>query len=69
MAKGLRSRVKKVNKQRLRSNVFGPVEEARKERLSAKLIELASRHPEGSGKAEKSSVRSEGQHDSRLQTT
>ena len=42
MAKGLRSRVKKVNKQKLRSNVFGPVEEARKERLSAKLLELAS---------------------------
>ena len=43
MAKGLRSKVKKLNKQRLRSNVFGPVEEERKERLSAKLLELASR--------------------------
>ena len=42
MAKGLRSKVKKANKQRLKSNVFGPVEEARKERLSAKLLELAA---------------------------
>ena len=43
MAKGLRSKVKKVNKQKLRFSVFGPVEEARKERLSTKLLELASK--------------------------
>ena len=54
MAKGLRSKVKKVNKQRLRSNVFGPVEEARKERLSAKLIELAA-EPRGQAEATKKS--------------
>ena len=42
MAKGLRSSVKKANKARLRSQVFGPIEEARKERLSAKLLEMAS---------------------------
>ena len=41
MAKGLRSSRKKTNKSKLRSNVFGPVEAARKERLSAKLIDLA----------------------------
>lgn len=41
MAKGLRSSVKKANKARLRAEVFGPAELARKERLSAKLLELA----------------------------
>ena len=43
MAKGLRSSTKKANRTQLRSGVFGPVEEARKERLSAKLLELASK--------------------------
>jgi hypothetical protein len=43
MAKGLRSSTKKANRTQLRSRVFGPVEEARKERLSAKLLELASK--------------------------
>ena len=43
MAKGLRSSRNKENKSKLRSNVFGPAEHARKERLSAKLIELASK--------------------------
>lgn len=43
MAKGLRSSRNKANKSKLRSNVFGPAESARKERLSAKLIELASK--------------------------
>lgn len=42
MAKGLRSSIKKGNKARLRSRVFGPVEDARTERLSAKLLELAA---------------------------
>lgn len=48
MAKGLRSSVKKANKAKLRSRVFKPVEDARTERLSAKLLELASskRQPE-----------------------
>ncbi|KAI4269608.1 MAG: hypothetical protein L6R38_007406 [Xanthoria sp. 2 TBL-2021] len=41
MAKGLRSSVKKANRSRLRSRVFGPVEEARKQRLSAKLLSKA----------------------------
>ncbi|KAF2261186.1 hypothetical protein CC78DRAFT_608772 [Lojkania enalia] len=41
MAKGLRSSVKKSNKTKLRSRVFGPVEAARTERLAAKLLELA----------------------------
>ena len=43
MAKGLRSSVKKANKAKLRSRVFRPVEDARTERLSAKLLELASK--------------------------
>ena len=43
MAKGLRSSVKKANKARLRSKVFGPVEDARKERLSSKLLEQSRR--------------------------
>ncbi|KAK4692515.1 hypothetical protein P7C71_g4704, partial [Lecanoromycetidae sp. Uapishka_2] len=43
MAKGLRSSRNKANNSKLRSNVFGPAEDARKERLSAKLLELASK--------------------------
>ena len=42
MAKSLRSSVKKANRTKLRAKVFGPVENARTERLSAKLVELAS---------------------------
>ena len=42
MAKGLRSSIKKANKAQLRSKVFAPVEDARKERLSAQLLELAA---------------------------
>lgn len=42
MAKGLRSSTRKANNQRLKKNVFGPVEAARAERLSAKLMELAN---------------------------
>ncbi|EEQ32446.1 hypothetical protein McanMca71_004186 [Microsporum canis] len=41
MAKGLRSSVKKHNKALLRQKVFGPAADARTERLSAKLRELA----------------------------
>lgn len=43
MAKGLRSSRNKVNNSKLRSNIFGPVEDERKQRLSAKLLELASK--------------------------
>lgn len=42
MAKGLRSSVKKSNRAKQRSVVFGPVEKARTERLSKKLLELAA---------------------------
>lgn len=42
MAKGLRSSTIKANKSSLRKKIFGPVENARKQRLSAKLLELAS---------------------------
>lgn len=42
MAKGARASTKKENNSKLKSRVFGPVETARTERLSAKLQELAS---------------------------
>jgi len=42
MAKGARASTKKANHSKLKSRVFGPVESARTERLSAKLLELAS---------------------------
>ncbi|KKY20668.1 hypothetical protein UCDDS831_g04715 [Diplodia seriata] len=41
MAKGSRSSVRKTNNQALKRKVFGPVETARTERLSQKLLELA----------------------------
>jgi hypothetical protein len=42
MAKGARSSTRKANNAKLKNRVFGPVETARTERLSAKLLELAS---------------------------
>lgn len=39
MAKGLRASSKKANRSKLRARVFGPVEQARVERLHAKLLE------------------------------
>lgn len=42
MAKGARASTKKTNNAKLKSRVFGPVETARAERLSAKLLELVS---------------------------
>lgn len=42
MAKSSRSSTRKANNQRLKANVFGPVEAARQERLSARLLEIAS---------------------------
>jgi hypothetical protein len=42
MAKSSRASVKKRNNRQLAKRVFGPVEAARNERLSAKLMELAS---------------------------
>lgn len=50
MARSLRSSREKTNKSRLRSNVFGPVEKQRKERLSAKLLELATSSQISAGK-------------------
>jgi hypothetical protein len=53
MAKGLRSSIKKSNRSKLRARVFGPVEAARNERLSAKLLELAQQpKPERPQKSE-----------------
>lgn len=43
MAKGLRASTKKANRSKLRSKVFEPVEDARTERLSAKLLEITLR--------------------------
>jgi len=42
MAKSARASKIKMNNSKLKSRVFGPVETARTERLSAKLLELAS---------------------------
>jgi hypothetical protein len=42
MAKSSRSSVIKTNNRRLKKNVFGPIESARAERLSAKLLALAA---------------------------
>jgi len=42
MAKSARSSAVKSNNRRLKKNVFGPVEAARADRLSAKLLELAA---------------------------
>ncbi|KAJ6145192.1 hypothetical protein N7470_009087 [Penicillium chermesinum] len=42
MAKSVRASVSKRNRANLRKNVFGPVADARTERLAAKLQELAS---------------------------
>lgn len=50
MAKSSRASTVKANNQRLKRNVFGPVEAARLERLSAKLLETASKpRPETDG--------------------
>jgi hypothetical protein len=43
MAKGLRASTKKANRAKLRSKVFGPVEDARMQRLSSRLLDIASR--------------------------
>ncbi|KAI0440469.1 hypothetical protein F4803DRAFT_467206 [Xylaria telfairii] len=42
MAKSSRASSRKANNQRLKANVFGPVEIERNARLSAKLLELAA---------------------------
>lgn len=43
MAKSVRASVSKRNRANLRSTVFAPADNARTERLSAKLQEIASR--------------------------
>jgi hypothetical protein len=40
MAKGARASSKKANRTKLRARVFGPVEQARAERLHAKMLEI-----------------------------
>lgn len=42
MAKGLRSHIKQKHKTKLRNTVFAPVIDARTERLSKKLQEIAA---------------------------
>ncbi|APA15370.1 predicted protein [Sclerotinia sclerotiorum 1980 UF-70] len=51
MAKGARSSSTKANNSALKAKVFGPVENARAERLNAKLMELISQ-PKPSAKTE-----------------
>lgn len=43
MAKGLRASSRKKNSQALRARLYGPAADARAERLSAKLQELAAK--------------------------
>lgn len=53
MAKSIRASAGKRNRAKLRTNVFAPVSEARTERLSAKLQEIASENKEqAEGKAQ-----------------
>ncbi|KAH7122502.1 hypothetical protein B0J11DRAFT_531672 [Dendryphion nanum] len=53
MAKGLRASSKKSNRSKLRARVFGPVEDARTERLHAKLLEVVQQQkPEQPAKKE-----------------
>lgn len=53
MAKSVRASVSKRNRANLRKKVFGPVVDARTERLAAKLQDLASQpRPEASEKSE-----------------
>jgi hypothetical protein len=51
MAKSQRASTTKANNAKLKSKVYGPVETARMERLSAKLLELAAQ-PRPSQKVE-----------------
>lgn len=54
MAKSVRASVSKRNRANLRKKVFGPVVDARTERLAAKLQEIASQpKPEATKKAER----------------
>jgi hypothetical protein len=53
MAKSSRAGSVKANNRRLKATVFGPVESARTERLSAKLLELAAQ-PKPKKEAEES---------------
>lgn len=75
MAKSSRASTIKANNQRLKRNVFGPVEAARMERLSAKLREIAAQpkpipevemkpvdEAEEAKAAEKGSASDEGMH-------
>jgi hypothetical protein len=52
MAKSARASKVKSNNQKLKRNVFGPVESARTERLSAKLQELISQPKPSEAKKE-----------------
>ena len=72
MAKGLRASTRKKNNAALRDRLFGPAIDARTERLSAKLQELAAkprpdqdRHMEvdsqGTGKETDSGIKTDGQ--------
>lgn len=54
MAKSIRASVSKRNRATLRKNFFGPIVDARTERLHAKLQEIANRpRPEAPQKSKK----------------
>lgn len=59
MAKSSRSSTKKENNRRKAASVFGPAEDERAQRLSAKLLELAK-----APKPETSDVNMDGEHHS-----
>ncbi|KAF2637789.1 hypothetical protein P280DRAFT_509510 [Massarina eburnea CBS 473.64] len=63
MAKGLRSSVKKSNRSKLRTRVFQPVEDARLDRLHAKLLAVAAQpKPENPKKNEMEVDTTDGNH-------
>lgn len=56
MAKSSRASTVKANNRRLKRNVFGPVEAARLERLSAKLLETAAQPKPATDHAEEMKI-------------
>lgn len=69
MAKSARASKVKSNNQRLKQNVFGPVEAARTERLAAKLQELISQPKPSEAKKEIEMQDVEGESASQIEFT
>ncbi|KAJ5139104.1 uncharacterized protein N7515_003952 [Penicillium bovifimosum] len=69
MAKSVRASVSKRNRANLRKNVFGPIVDARTERLAAKLQEIASQpRPEAPQKSKMDIVEDEADQKTKSQT-